>query len=293
MGLASGPFAEVDQSRLADGQVPQEIMPGMVKLIEPDLTGGGQPVYRFHQINSHAKELLGVIASEAKACDESTGVPAYAYGGNVGGVGRTVGGLAMLMGNASKALKKVIGHIEKDVLEPLITSMYNYNMLYDEDDSIKVDAQIVARGPTGIIMREAQIQRQMEALQLITPYAQSGIVPPQGLAVLLRSIMTGLDLDADKIIPNPERQAQLKQAAGEIGGQAPQQGGQMPQAPGGGQGSGQPVPQMQQAPEAMQGSNPVIHGKGEVHMQQGAVGQGTTPMAIPDGRSGLAAGAVF
>jgi hypothetical protein len=269
MGLASGPFAEVDQQRLEDGQAPEEILPGMVKLVTTDLTGSNQPAYKFHQINSHAAELLGVIAAETKACDDATGIPAYSYGNAAAsGAGRTVGGLAMLMGNASKGMKKVIGHIERDVLEKLIRSYYNYNMLYDPDESLKVDAQVSARGPTGIIMREALIQRRLEALQLITPYVNSGVVQKEGLAVLLREVLTGLDMPVDKIIPDPERAKVLQDA---VQATVPQQA----------------EPQISFNPEQLDGSTaqPTGQGQGQVQMQPGAVGQGTTPMAVPDGRS--------
>lgn len=275
MGLASGPFAEVDQSRLSGDQAPEEIMPGMVKLVEPDLTGSGHPVYRFHQINSHASELLGVISNEIRACDDATGIPAYSYGNSAAaGAGRTVGGLAMLMGNASKGIKKVIGHIERDILEKLISSMYNYNMLYDDDEAIKVDAQVVARGPTGIIMREAMVQRRLEALQLVTPYAQAQIVPASGITVLLREVLRGLDLPVDDIIPDPKKQATLELAAKETS-----QPGQV-------EISGRGNSQLPFIPEQMQGSTPQPSGQGQVKIQPGRVGQGTTPVVVPDGRSG-------
>lgn len=284
MGLASGPFAEVDQSRLDEGQAPEEILPAMVKLVTPDLTGANAPAYRFHQINSHASELLAVINAEVRACDDATGIPAYSYGNAASaGVGRTVGGLAMLMGNASKGIKKVIGHIERDVIEKFISGMYNYNMLFDPDDAIKVDAQVVARGPTGIIMREAMVQRRLEALQLVTPYANSGVVPKEGLAVLLRETLRGLDMPVDKIIPDPEKQAQLQGAAQTAQGQG------MPVGQGGKPAKiGKPRAQLPFVPEQLNGATQPQGGRGQVAMVPGRVGQGTVPTAMPDGRSGAA-----
>ena len=57
----------------------------------------------------------------------------------VAGAGKTVGGLAMLMGNASKGIKKVVTNIERDILDPLLTSFYNYNMLYDPDPAMATE----------------------------------------------------------------------------------------------------------------------------------------------------------
>lgn len=309
MGLASGPFAEVDISRLGGAQAPEEIRPAMVKAVEPDLTGSNTPAYRFHNINSHAQELEATIDAEIKKCDDVTGIPAYSYGNAaVAGAGRTVGGLAMLMGNASKGIKKVIGNIEQDILDPLIQAFYNYNMQYDEDPSIKVDAQIVARGPTGVILKEAQVQRRVEALQVLGPYIPTGIIQKDGLANLLRQILTGLDLDVDKIIPSPEQQQQLQALGAPPQGQqsgppgsppAPVQG--PPSPPNAAPGPGGPpnvvpmhpgqvgpqVPPMFGGPPGPPGRVPQLPLSAPRQGPPAPLG-GTMPQVMPDGRSGPA-----
>jgi len=315
MGLASGPFAEVDISRLGGAQAPEEIRPAMVKAVEPDLTGGSNPAYKFHNINSHAQELEAVIDAEIKKCDDVTGIPAYSYGNAaVAGAGRTVGGLAMLMGNASKGIKKVIGNIESDILDPLIQAYYNYNMLYDEDESIKVDAQIVARGPTGVILKEAQVQRRVEALQVLGPYIPTGIIQKDGLAHLLRQILNGLDLDVDKIIPSPEQQQQLQAIAGQPPGMPgqPQQPpgappGVSPSGPPGSPPSPAPAPPLANAARGPGGPPNVTALFGGPPAPPGQVSQlpysaprrgpppplgGTVPQVRPDGRSRPAASVV-
>jgi hypothetical protein len=255
MGLASGPFAEVDQSRLGGQQAPEEIMPAMVKVVEPDLMGRGGTAYHFHKIDSHAQELEALINEEIKKCDDATGIPAYAYGNpQVAGAGRTVGGLAMLMGNAAKGIKQVIVNIEQDVLDPMITAFYNYNMLYDPDQAIKVDAQVQAKGPTSVLARETAAAKRLETLQVVGPFIPTGIIPKSGLATLLREVLKSSDLPVDKIIPDPELEAQPPQP-----GQPPALG-----AP--------PPPQTPGAPQ----------------MVPQAPGQGTGLVPQPDGRSGPA-----
>lgn len=278
MGLASGPFVEVDISRLGGAQAPEEIRPAMVKAVEPDLTGADRPAYRFHDINSHAQELEATIIEEIKKCDDITGIPAYSYGNAaVSGAGRTVGGLAMLMGNASKGIKKVIGNIEKDVLNPLVTSFYNYNMQFDDDPAIKVDAQIVANGPTGVILKEAQVQRRVEALQVLGPFIPTGIIPREGLANLLRQILSGLDLDVDDIIPDPQQEKQLQDLAGGAGAQPEGQG---PPADNNPAGVSPPLPVSGGAPA---GGPPNV-----VPIQGGGGGGGKGHPGIPPGAHPLA-----
>jgi hypothetical protein len=250
-------------------------MPAMVKVVEPDLVGRGQPAYHFHTIDSHAGELENLINEEIRKCDDATGIPAYAYGNpQVAGAGRTVGGLAMLMGNAAKGIKQVIVNVEQDVLDPLLTAFYNYNMLYDPDPAIKVDAQVMARGPTSVLARETAAAKRLETLQVIGPFIPTGIIPKSGLAVLLREVMKSSDLPIDKIIPDPAIEEQLQQAAG------PQQG-----PPGGAPGQQPPGPG---SPPAL-GAPPPPSGPGQVQQGPQAPGQGTGLVPQPDGRSGPAA----
>jgi len=271
MGLASGPFAEVDQSRLGGQQAPEEIMPAMVKTVEPDMTGSGKPAYYFHNINSHAAELQGTIDAEIKRCDDATGIPAYAYGNPaVSGAGRTVGGLAMLMGNAAKGIKQVVVNIEQDVLDPMITAFYNYNMMYDPDPSLKVDAQVNARGPTSVLARETAAAKRMEMLQVVGPYVPTGILPKEGLAVMLRETMKSSDLPVDDIIPDPKLEKQIMEAGG---GAPPGAPGAQPPPPGQPPGLGAPQP-------------PGTPGAPQMVPQ--APGQGTGLVPQPDGRSGPA-----
>lgn len=274
MGLASGPFAEVDQSRLGGQQAPEEIVPAMIKLVDADMMGSGKTAYHFHKIDSHAGELEALINEEIKKCDDATGIPAYAYGNpQVAGAGRTVGGLAMLMGNAAKGIKQVVINIEQDVFEPLITAFYNYNMMYDPDQAIKVDAQVIAKGPTSVLAREMQAAKRMEMLQVVTPYVATGIIPKEGLAVLLREVMKSSDLPIDKIIPDPDIEQQLQAAAGAQQGMPP----------------GMP-PQMQPPPAL--GAPPPPGTQGAVAMPPAPPGQGTGLMPMPDGRSGPAGAVV-
>jgi hypothetical protein len=283
----------------------------MVKVVEPDLSGTGKPAYYFHKIDSHVAELETLIDAEIRKCDDATGIPAYSYGNAaVAGAGKTVGGLAMLMGNASKGIKKVITNIEQDILDPLITAFYNYNMLYDPDQTIKIDAQVVAQGPTSVLAREATVQKRLQALQIIGPFIPTGIIEKDGIATLLRETLRPLELPVDKIIPDPDiaKKMQVPGQPGQDQGQGgpPQQGG----APGGpppqgGQGppgppgppQGPPGPPGAPPPGGPMRGNviPLAGPPGPQRPPQGVPaqpGMGGPSMMQPDGRSGPAGAVV-
>lgn len=266
MGLASGPFAEVDQTRVADGQAPQEITPCMVKLVEPDLTGGGQSAYRFHDIKSNANELFSVMEGMFKRMDESTGIASITYSNQrLGGAGRTSSGLNMLLSNASRQQKESVRNIELDVLERAIYQTWAYLMQNDPDPTLKGDAKVVVEGMTKRLRTEDEQAKRMQTAQIAMPMVlqalQMGQAKPEGYAVFVRETLEGTGFSIDKIIPDPARQRaiQMAQPPGPPGmppgppGAMPPQPGMMPPGQPGPQGPGLP-PNMQQGQAPMAGA---------------------------------------
>lgn len=216
MSYASGPVGEYDSDRLANEDNIDQVRPFRLYAVTSDPLMPGQqgPAIRWHKIDSNAAELLKVYDHYAKLADDASGVPAYVLGNpQVAGAGRTLGGLSMLMGNAAKGVKLVIAGIDRDVIEPVITSFYVLLMMFDPDRTIKADVNVVARGSAGLLQRELSQARAVETLQMLTPYVQAQLVPPDGLQVVLRDVLRGLGYSADDIIPDPERAAALQNFA--------------------------------------------------------------------------------
>ena len=116
------------------------------------------------------------------------------------------------MENASKGIRQAIANVDV-ALSELITRMFSHNMLFEADDSIKGDCKIVAKGAMGLIAREALQARRNEFLQATTNPIDAGIMGAQGRAYLLRELGRGLQMDIDKIVPDPERLAAMSAAA--------------------------------------------------------------------------------
>lgn len=213
MAFSSGPIGEYDVDRLENEDEVSAIQPGRLYAIVNDLRMNqvaAQPAIRFHKIDSHARDLLGVYDRFEKMADDASGIPAYVIGApQVAGAGRTLGGLAMLMGNAAKGVKRVVSNIDKHVIEAIVRRAFNINMQTHPDESIKADAQVVARGASGLLQRELQQARAIEVLQLLTPYVQAGLVPQDTIAILLRDIVRSLGYRADDLLPDPQRQEEI------------------------------------------------------------------------------------
>lgn len=224
MAFSAGPIGEADMSRLTGEDDVTEVMPFRIYQVDNDtMLPSAQPALRFHNIVSNSRELMEIYERFMKQADDISGIPAYVLGNpQVAGAGRTLGGLSLLMGNAAKGIKKVISHVDKDVIEPMVGEYVSFNLLFNDNPDIKFDSHVVARGSSGLLQQELSQSRAVELLGLLSPYLESGIVPQRGLQIVMRDVIRGLGYRADEIVPDPTRPEELGNFLAGAGGQAPQ-----------------------------------------------------------------------
>jgi hypothetical protein len=246
MGISSGPQVGVNVSRLPIGEEITNMHPWKIwQFTAPEMQDSTAPI-TFFQPQSNANELMAVFEKFSSRADEDTMLPKYMTGEHTPGVGRTSSGLSMLISNAGKGIKQVITNIDRDVIVPAIEKQYQDNLRYHADDpSIIGDVQIVARGASSLVVKEAEAIRRNEFLTLVlnSPVAQQ-IVGMDGTAELLRSAASHLNGNTDRIVPSRAQVSMIEQQQQLIGqlqqqlalltGQAPAQPGapgQQPPAP--------------------------------------------------------------
>ena len=218
MGQASGFQTWVHVDRLADGESSLEVFPGRVWQLKSDPTQGVNPGVGFFQPDSRAEELLGVIDKWTTYSDDATGIPRYTYGdSNVQGAAETYSGLAMLMNNAAKGLRRAISAVDLGVLEPMVWDIYIDEMLHNPDPSIKCDANVTPKGAVSILVKEAQSQARLQALQVTGANPiDLQIIGLKGRAEQLRQALRALEIPPDDIVPDDdtiERQQQAQMDA--------------------------------------------------------------------------------
>lgn len=232
MGIASGPQVWVDNNRLAPGEQITEMFPWKIWQMQSDPAGGNQAPVGFFQPNSNSQELMAVYERYSILADEYSGIPRYMTGNaDVPGAGRTASGMSMMMSNAGKSIKQVVANIDRHVLEPLIARLYDWNMMYSEDDDLrKTDIVIQARGVSGLIAQENAAVRRNEFLASTTNEIDLQIMGMDGRAALLHESAKQLDMNADKVVPPPDvikarQQAQMMQQRQQQKGQGKSKGG--------------------------------------------------------------------
>ena len=105
------------------------------------------------------------------------------------------------MSNANIVLKSVIKNIDDYLTKPLIRSLYDWNMTWNENENVKSDMRIIAKGSTALIQKEVQSQRLLQFLSLISNPLDEAMINREPL---LRDIAKSLDIDPDEVIKSQE-----------------------------------------------------------------------------------------
>ena len=226
VALSSGPMVEVNTDIMASGEDPTELYPWRVFLREGG--DGNQPMVRFYQPQSNSPALVSVIELFRRFADETTALPSYTHGQTQSSLNRTATGISILMSNANIVLKSVIKNIDDYLTKPMIRSLYDWNMTWNENENVKSDMRIVAKGSTALIQKEVQSQRLLQFLSLINNPMDAQMVNREKL---LTDIAKSLDIDPEEVIKSQKElmdEQALQQAI-----LASQQGGQVDQVPNG------------------------------------------------------------
>lgn len=236
LSIASGPQVVVNTDRLAQNADPESMYPWKRwHTISDPLGNNAQVPVSFFQPTSNANELLAVYAQFNNLADELSGIPKYLSGGSAGGAGRTAAGLAMLMGNASKILQTVAANVDRDVMSPALSGLFDMLMLTDTSGLLTGQETVRVMGVNVAVQRETQRARQLEFLSVTANPIDARIMGPKGRATVLRSVSQTIGMDGQSIVPGEEeldqmQQQELQKQQMEDAGAAAQGGQQSPHA---------------------------------------------------------------
>jgi hypothetical protein len=106
-----------------------------------------------------------------------------------------------LLAAASRSIKAVVANIDDDIFTPYITMCYDHNMKFSDDDTIKGDAKVVAKGVSGLLAKEQQTMGKIEFMQLAATPLLAQVLGEKNLGAILAQIAKSKDLD----LPDVER----------------------------------------------------------------------------------------
>jgi hypothetical protein len=170
MGLASGPMIAIYIDQLPQGTAEiQTIAPQQIFQLVSKPGQNGDPI-KFFQPPSNANELIGVFSHFWELAGDVTGIYRWNYGADQGmqGSAQTMGGLSMLLENSNKVIRRAVSNLERGVMIRRVHDQFILNMLYERDNSIKGDIEVVAKGSSSLIERASIRQRRVELVNAMS-----------------------------------------------------------------------------------------------------------------------------
>ena len=202
VAISSGPQVEVFTDRISAGENITSMYPWKIWQTKADPTGSGHRALNFDQPQINASELMAVYEFFSRLADDHTGIPAYGSSQTQQGAGsRAAAGIAMLLTIGAKGIKQVISNIDKGLIEPLIERNYQWNMQFNQDERIKGDVQIEAKGARSLVAKEQIQVRRQEFLQSTANPFDAPLMGQTGRQNLLREVAKGLDMPGKDIVP--------------------------------------------------------------------------------------------
>lgn len=227
MGYSAGPIGEVIASRIKDGQPPQHIEPHTIRLVEDVSFAGVSPTaYNFYQVPSLSAELSALFEKFVNYSYELLGIPRVAFGQTegIGSVGRTSGGISIVMNQATKAIKNAMTELEAGLIEPVVNRFILYNQLNNADISLRGDIRAFAKGVSGLIEKENKVDDLQWALQSVAAIMGSAtnpdgspVIPPIAVVRLLYEQFRARGIATEGIFPDFEQQQALREDLGAAG----------------------------------------------------------------------------
>ena len=205
LALCSGPQVALDTYLLDAACIGTGIFPRKIWTYNGQRAQGGsgrKPV-EFFSPDSHSRELQEAAKFYETAADDRTMIPKYTYGNeNVGGAGQTASGLSMLMTSAARGVKRVLANCDQDATCPLLTYLYQWNMVYLEgQDDLKGDCFVVPAGIMATLIKEQVQEARNRFLTDRNNPVDNQIIGLEGRARMLADTIAELNWPKD-IIPN-------------------------------------------------------------------------------------------
>ena len=198
-GLSTGPQIVINRGMLEPADSSWELTPRKIWYSEDEDQDISKAFSTFN-IESHQQELLQIFHEAKKLAEEETNLPMVSQGMS-GTAGRTFSGMSMLMNASNITLKRAVKHYDDNIIVPMITRFYDWNMQFNPDNSIKGDFNVHARGTGALMVKELQSQGLMAMMQFAGHPVFGHLLKPEEL---LRMAAKSLYIDPAEVVKDAD-----------------------------------------------------------------------------------------
>ena len=210
-GLAGLPMYVVDKTRIepVPGE-PWEIKPGKIWQSSTGFSPqeGGNPI-QVVPISGDPSHFIQLIGLSKQFMDEETNLNQLAQGDPGTAARQTAHGLTLLANSVNVLFRDAARSFDADITIPNMKRLYNWNMQFSDDDSLKGDMQCKARGSSVLMINEIVSQNMLMLINLVAtnPEAFEFVKFEEMIRVWLRT----LRLDKYGIMLSDEEIDKLKE----------------------------------------------------------------------------------
>jgi hypothetical protein len=215
-GLSAGPQIVVNKGAITPADNDYTLRRNKV-WFNNDPSMPAQNAFYAFQIDSRQAELANIIALARQFADDETNLPLVAQGESASHQTQTAQGMSILQNAANVVFRRAVKNWDDDLTIPTIRRAYDWNMQFNDNEDIKGDMEVDARGSSVLLVREIQAQNLMAITTNWTVHPVLGqLLKPADAA---RKTLQAHMLAADEIIKtDQEIEAEARQAQ-EQGGQ--------------------------------------------------------------------------
>ena len=162
----------------------------------------------FFNIPNNQNDLQNIFVSARQLADEETNMPLVAQG-EAGPTPETATGRSILMNSANIMIRRAVKLFDDNVTKPLITRFYHWNMQFNDNEQIKGDFAVDARGSSALLERDQQAQNIQSLMPLVVNPVFLPLLKPDGI---IRKFVQSLHLSEKDILKSEEEIASEMQA---------------------------------------------------------------------------------
>lgn len=168
---------------------------------------------QFVEIGARFNELQAIFAMSKQLIDEVGTLPAFLQGQDAPAAMQSATQASISWTAANLWVRRAVRNWDDDIVTPMITRFFDWNMQYSENDYIKGDSRVQALGIAALVELEGQAQRLTQFMQV----ANGMKIPPSNQLAILREFARAFKLDPDRVLPTEKELEAMKQQEAQQG----------------------------------------------------------------------------
>jgi hypothetical protein len=199
---SAGPQVVIKRSALVpgDGSNNYTLTPWKIWLAD-ETVGDVRQAFTVFNLPSVQEEMANVLQLARQFLDQTVGLPPQPGQGD-GQAPSTLGGMTMLFNSSNTDRRRQVRDWDDWITVPLITRFFQWLMQYSDNEDIKGDFKIVARGTSALLMKEQQAINLMAVLDKYAAHpAVADAIKPDNT---LRKVIEAMHIPPDEVVKTEE-----------------------------------------------------------------------------------------